>query len=217
MADDDRRTLILHVAARLFGHYGPAKTTIADIAREANIGIGTVYLVFPSKEAIVEELSSSAHGRVLAAMRRVAEGRSGSTSLERLAKMLEVRTATFLELGREGQHACELLHCKGGSKGGVSPVKMVHERFREEERALIGSVLTSAQASGELAAGVKPERAAGLLQRAFATLSPPWLYDQPPEESARTTREMSRMLLSGLCARAPATDPQISRNAPRRS
>lgn len=212
MATDDRRTAILEVAARLFGHYGPAKTTIADIAREAQIGIGTVYLVFPSKEAIVEELSSTAHERVLKAMTRIAEARGtgGASTIDRLVKMLEVRTLTFLELGQEGQHACELLTCKGGGvKTGASPVAQVHGRYKEEEHALLTAVLATALANGELAPGTKPERAARLVQRAFATLSPPWLYEQPADEVVRAAREMCRLLLAGLCRREPA--PPASR------
>jgi AcrR family transcriptional regulator len=114
MSSDDRRRAILDCAARLFGHYGHAKTTVADIAREAQMGVGTVYLVFPSKEAIVEELSSSAHVRVLHAMREIAEARSYDSFSERLTGVLETRVAMFQKLAAEGQHACELVHCKSG-------------------------------------------------------------------------------------------------------
>ena len=42
MNEPDRRLLILEAAGRLFRHYGPFKTTVADIAREARVGVGTV-------------------------------------------------------------------------------------------------------------------------------------------------------------------------------
>jgi AcrR family transcriptional regulator len=142
---DDRRRAILHCAARLFSHYGQSKTTVADIAREAQVGIGTVYLVFPSKEAIVEELSSTAHVRVLEAMREVAETRAGDSFSERLAGVLETRVAMFQRLAEEGHHACELVHCKSG------PVKGVHAKFREDERLLLKQILEQATATGELA------------------------------------------------------------------
>ena len=194
MSTDDRRQAILHCAARLFSHYGQSKTTVADIAREAQVGIGTVYLVFPSKEAIVEELSSSAHGRVLHAMREVAEARAGSSFSERLAGVLETRVAMFQKLAEEGQHACELVHCKSG------PVKSVHAKFREDERLLLQQILEQAASSGELAP-LDAKRAAGLVQRAYATLSPPWLYEQPADEAKRAAYEMCRLLLRGLAAR----------------
>ncbi|MBS2012012.1 MAG: TetR/AcrR family transcriptional regulator [Deltaproteobacteria bacterium] len=196
-ADDDRRRAILDSAARLFGHYGHAKTTIADIAREAGIGVGSVYLVFDSKEAIVEELSMGAHVRVLSAMRAVATDRAHETFPERLAGVLEARVTAFQDLGRSGQHACDLLHCKS------SPVKTAHARFREEEHALLCALFEDAKKTGEIST-IDPTRAASLVQRAFATLTPPWLYEEPLEEARRTAHDLSRLLLLGLVARGEA-------------
>lgn len=209
MTTDDRRRAILACAARLFHHYGHAKTTVADIAREADVGVGTVYLVFPSKEAIVEELSSSAHVRVLHAMREVAEARAYDSFGERLAGVLEMRVAKFHELAAEGQHACELVHCTSG------PVKTVHARFREEEAALLHGIVDDARRSGELAA-VDVKRVVGLVQRAYATLSPPWLFEQPAAETRRVAHEMCRLLLLGLLTRGEIRGAKPAR-ASRRS
>lgn len=195
--EDERRRAILECAARLFGHYGLGKTTIADIAREAHIGVGTVYLVFESKEAIVEELSWSAHDRVLAAMRGVASERAHETFPERLSGVLEARVTTFHDLARNGQHSCELFHCKS------SPVKSAHAKFREEEHALLCSLFDDARRAGELAS-IDPKRAASLVQRAYVSLSPPWLYEQPAEEARRAAHDMCRLLLLGLVARDDA-------------
>ena len=49
---DDVRTAILDAAERLLERYGYKKMTVDDIAREAGIGKGSVYLHFPSKEAV---------------------------------------------------------------------------------------------------------------------------------------------------------------------
>jgi len=54
--DDGRIQHILEVAGRLFAHYGYDKTTMDDIAREAGIAKGTLYLYWPSKEALFETL-----------------------------------------------------------------------------------------------------------------------------------------------------------------
>jgi AcrR family transcriptional regulator len=199
MSTDERRRAILEGAARLFRHYGQAKTTVADIAREADMGVGTFYLVFPSKEAIVEELSSSAHVRVLVAMREVAAARAFDSFAERLTGVVEVRVAKFLALAEEGQHACELVHCKTG------PVNGVHARFRDEEAALLEELFAEARAKGEIAP-VDIGRAVALVQRACATLSPPWLFELEAEEAKRTTYEMCRLLLLGLTRRHSSRD-----------
>ena len=48
---------ILGAARRVFAERGFRGTTIADIADEAGIALGTIYLYFPSKEAVFAALS----------------------------------------------------------------------------------------------------------------------------------------------------------------
>lgn len=52
----ERETRILEAATRLFLHFGYNKTTVSDIAREASISKGAIYLHFDSKEALFEAL-----------------------------------------------------------------------------------------------------------------------------------------------------------------
>ncbi|MCA9805907.1 MAG: TetR/AcrR family transcriptional regulator [Cyanobacteria bacterium HKST-UBA02] len=50
---ENRTEVILSAARELFGRYGFEKTTIDDIAREAGIGKGSVYLEFGTKQEIL--------------------------------------------------------------------------------------------------------------------------------------------------------------------
>ena len=52
----DREERILRAASNLIAHYGYDKTTVSDIAREAGISKGAVYLHFASKEDLFEAL-----------------------------------------------------------------------------------------------------------------------------------------------------------------
>ena len=52
----ERETRILQAAAQLFAHYGFDKTTVSDIAREAGVSKGAIYLHFASKEELLEAL-----------------------------------------------------------------------------------------------------------------------------------------------------------------
>jgi len=51
--DDQVKNTILEIALKLFQRFGYQKTTVEEIAREAQIGKGTVYLHFKSKEEIL--------------------------------------------------------------------------------------------------------------------------------------------------------------------
>jgi len=50
---EERRKDILDAALRLFSKRGFNETTVGDIATEAKMGTGTVYLYFPSKEHVL--------------------------------------------------------------------------------------------------------------------------------------------------------------------
>ena len=52
----EREQKILDAAATLFVHYGYDKTTVSDIAREAGISKGAIYLHYESKDDLFEAL-----------------------------------------------------------------------------------------------------------------------------------------------------------------
>ena len=54
--NEARRQRILDAAAALFIHYGYDKTTVSDIAREAGVSKGAIYLHFDSKDDLFEGL-----------------------------------------------------------------------------------------------------------------------------------------------------------------
>lgn len=194
-----RREIILSAAGRLLRHYGPQKTTIADVAREAGVGVGTVYLEFPSKDALVEELSRSGHRAVLDAM-RTAAGEPGRSFRRRLADVFDARMQSFLALVDEGAHACDLVHC-------ASPaVKAAQANFIEEEHALICAVLRAGAETSEILAP-EPEATARVVLRAYATFAPPWLLGCDRGDVQQAIAAMHDLVLHGLLARPAVAVP----------
>lgn len=194
--DSDRRQRILRATERLLHRYGLAKTTIADIAREAEIAVGTVYLDFASKDAILSELSTDQHRSVLEAM-RAAAAQEGRPYRDRLRALFDARAAAFLDLADAGVHACDLLHCRS------RVVQEAHERFLDEEHRLVAELLRSGARAGELDV-LDPEPAARVLLRAYASFSPPWLLAGPRADVEATLRAMHDLVLYGLVRRPPA-------------
>ncbi|HLX57585.1 MAG TPA: TetR/AcrR family transcriptional regulator [Ktedonobacteraceae bacterium] len=52
LPDPERRALILRVARQHFARAGFTSTTMADIARAAGMGVGSLYVYFPTKDTI---------------------------------------------------------------------------------------------------------------------------------------------------------------------
>ncbi len=187
-----RRALILAAADRLLRHYGPQKTTVADVAREAGVGVGTVYLEFPSKDAIVEALSRTRHRAVLEAMRRAAP--SDQPAAERLAGAMDARLSAFFALAEEGAHACDLVHCVSAA------VRSAQASFHDEELGLVVDLLARGRDAGELDVD-DVEQTARTVLRAYATFTLPWLAGKTREEMKGAQEAMHRLVLCGLSRR----------------
>ena len=170
-SEAERRKLILDAARRLLSHYGPHKTTIAEIAREAEIGVGSVYLEFASKEAIIGALSELEHALILEAMENaVAQKRAkGASFADQIAALLDARVEMFLARSAEGAHTKDLLHC------GNPSVKDAQVRFEQSERALIARLLREGSAAGEFEVS-DPDQIAAALVHAYAAFSPPKIF-----------------------------------------
>lgn len=189
----ERRKQILCAAERLFKHYGIGKTTVADIAREAGVGVGTVYLEFSSKDTIIAELTLESHAGVLAAMRKEAAG-PGSAA-ERLRAMFERRLKCILQLARDGQHGADLLECP------CDAARKAHERFRAEEEDLLADFLTAACTAGELATD-SPRHAARVLIRLHDSFARTAVQEGTLKRIRREMVAAHELMLRGLLARS---------------
>ncbi len=91
-----KRENLLDVADQLFSKQGLKKTTIDEIAREAAIGKGTVYLYFTSKEEIFLETQRRQMRLIFQKLRSAV--RQESTAEAQFRKFLHTRFAVFEEL-----------------------------------------------------------------------------------------------------------------------
>lgn len=112
MLTDFRRTEIIAAALKIFGSKGFAATRAEDIAVQAGIGKGTLYLYFRSKEDIYVSAVQHAIDQLNERIRERQESTEGLR--QRLASYVTVRLEFWLEqkslyrllltLGREAQH-----------------------------------------------------------------------------------------------------------------
>jgi AcrR family transcriptional regulator len=213
----ERKDRILRAAEKLFRHYGPQKTSIADIAKAASCAVGSVYLEFPSKESILAALAAERQHVVAQAM--VAAGEKGTPAV-RFVAMLEARTTTLFRLAAEGAHAGDLVRCAseedgscewGAGRAPDSDESDAKRTLREAPffgwgfgapvREVLVELLRAGAASGAFEANAPPENFVAVVERAFATLSPPWIFRQSEEDALRATKALARLVLHGLATR----------------
>jgi AcrR family transcriptional regulator len=136
-----RQDSILDAVDRLLARYGYRKMTIDDLAREAGIGKGTVYLHFRSKEDVVLSHMARIVDRLLRRLREIAAG-DGEPAVK-LREMLVLRVMfRFDSVQHFTESISEVLR-------DLRPVLLPRrERFFEAEAKVLATVLREGQQTG---------------------------------------------------------------------
>jgi TetR/AcrR family transcriptional regulator, regulator of autoinduction and epiphytic fitness len=195
---ESRRAAILDAALRVFGQYGYRRTTMEDIAREADIGKGTIYLSFASKEQVFQALSQALAQRMLAGAE--AASRVPGTTADKLAAMHAAWFGTYTETIRDSPHATELLDAKHRLSADL--VGDAASRYKR----LVRDVLAEAAAAGELdlePAGLTADTTAELLIASARGLES---SVTSPAAYRRYLDALVRVMIAGLSGGLPA-DP----------
>ncbi len=174
---DDKRQRILDAARKRFRYYGVRKTTMQEIARDAGVAVGTLYLYFKDKD----DLLVAGTEEYVARHRRQAETilASADSAGDKLRRYVLDRFRAS-QATRAGRHAGELLR----------EVLRIRPERRIEEGRMMGEVfvriLRLGTEDGELHSD-DPERDAHVLLLSLAFLFPSALDEQaytPTEEDA---------------------------------
>ena len=191
-----RRAVILDAALRAFGQYGYRRTSMDDIAREAQIGKGTIYLSFASKDEVFRALSQRLAQQMLAGAE--AASRQPGTTADKLAAMHAAWFGTYADTISRSPHAADLLDAKYQLSADLAADAAT--RYKR----LVQNLLSEAAAAAELdlePAGLTPSTAAELLIAAARGLQP---SPSSPATYRRHLTTLAQVMIAGLARRNPA-------------
>lgn len=96
-AEHSVRDQIVKAARECFAHYGYAKTTVADLAREIGFSKAYIYRFFESKQAIGEAICGDCVGALFDQVREaVDQGQDATDRLRRFAKTVTTASVELL-------------------------------------------------------------------------------------------------------------------------
>ena len=200
-ADPEKRRRILDAAIRTFGRRGFHEARIADIASDAKVAEGTVYLYFRNKEDLLGVVFDECMDDVLEKGRAVA--RSSAPAAERLTALVDLHLQ-FIGSDRDLASVFQIeLRRSARLVERFSRSKLV-EHFR-----LLGDVLRDGVARGEFRRDLDPRLAVRILFGAADEILSEWLLsgDKKPAADAR---HLVGTLLRGFAEAAGKREPKRS-------
>jgi TetR/AcrR family fatty acid metabolism transcriptional regulator len=188
----DKREAIIRAATKVFARSGYFNSKVADVAREAGVADGTVYLYFKSKEEILRSIFERNTSEAVRAGR------------EELAKIEDPRE----KLRRIARHHLERL----GADRDLAIVFQVELRgttkFMEEFSAaglaeylgLIREVFEAGQAAGVFRKSLKAKLVAKVLFGALDEMATNWILSKRRYKLAPLADEVLDIFLGGVSA-----------------
>ena len=157
-ADAERNRARLLDAARAAFASGQASVTLEQVARDAGVGIGTLYRHFPTREALVEAL----YRKELADLCATAEHLLKEQSPERGLRAWMDGFANYVAAKREMADALRAVFAAG---------TVTVSQAREELTVAVRTILDAGVADGTLRDDVRPEDVVAMIVGAFTATS----------------------------------------------
>src|SRR5690242_4147648 len=169
-AGGDKREAILRAAIAVFAHNGYFNSKVADIAREAGVADGTVYLYFKSKEEILHSVFDRSVDAALAEAKKKIE--SISDPREKL------RQIALLHLERLGADRDLAVVFQVELRGSTKFMEEFSAAGFAEYLDLIRQTIEEGQETGAFRTDVKPIIAAKILYGALDEMVTNWILSK---------------------------------------
>lgn len=140
-AEHSVRDQIVKAAHDYFAHYGYAKTTVADLAREIGFSKAYIYRFFESKQAIGEGICADCLDQLFTQVRdAVEQGQDATDKLRRFAKTV---TNAGVELFLDDRKLYEIAAHASAEKWAAA------QAYKERLQRLLEDILKQGRESGE--------------------------------------------------------------------
>jgi AcrR family transcriptional regulator len=190
---------IIRSALRLFSERGVTATTVEDITNAADVGKGTFFNYFPSKEHILAHLCQLQMGKI---REFVAQAMHSRETMDRvLYKLALIVTEEFA-------HSPELVRSILAPFFSTESARDQMADDLEQDREILAELMAARQKRGEIRGDFSPMDLALQAQRALFGTTILWSLE-PSRPLPDCLKEMSNVLWSGI--RTQSKSPRCSR------
>lgn len=186
----DKREAILRAAIKVFAGKGYFNSKVADIAGEAGIADGTVYLYFKSKDEILHSIFDRAMAEFIAEGRReIAKITDPSEKLHRIAE---------LHLEKLGADRDMAIVFQVELRGSTKFMQEFSAAGFAEYLDIIRKTIAEGQESGVFRSDLKPIICAKILYGALDEMVTNWILSNKSYELAPMAGEVLKIFFGGV-------------------
>ncbi|HIA00416.1 MAG TPA: TetR/AcrR family transcriptional regulator [Myxococcales bacterium] len=186
----DKRERILAAAVKVFAAKGFYCARVSDVAREAGVADGTIYLYFESKEDLLRGLYEENMGKINEGVREIVDG--DGPVLQKVSQFFEA----WARFALDDPDLAEVLTVEIRESG-----KYMNEfaapLFGEFLRHLV-SLIDEGQAAGEFRTDVSPKTVARAMFGAMDELALAWVMSKRKWNLMGAGSEVLKIFLLGL-------------------
>ena len=193
MRDPDKPQQIIEAAVRVFARKGYYNSRVSDIAREAGIAAGTIYLYFKTKDDILVTLFRDKMADFVGALRKAIAGEPDAGSKVRRLVSLHF---SMLEENPDLAEVVQVELRQGQKFFRGASSQEIGAYF-----ALIGSVLEEGVAEGRFRSDLPVKVATKMLFGAMDQMATSWVLGKRGYQLVDTADAVAEIFLQGVAAR----------------
>jgi len=186
----DKRDLILKAATKLFARRGFFNAQVADVAREAGVAAGTVYLYFQSKDDLLISIFERTMHEGLEAGRQALAG--VSDPVERLRRL------ALVHLERLGQDRDLAVVFQVELRQSTKFMERFSSTLLQDYLHAIRDAVADAQTAGRFRREVSPTFAAKVLYGALDEMATNWILSRRRYALAAQANEVVDLFVNGM-------------------
>jgi len=189
----DKREAILRAAVKVFAQRGFFNSKVSDVASEAGIADGTVYLYFKSKDEILHSIFDQAMDRF------IEEGKRELAALDKPADRL--RKIAELHLARLGSDRDLAIVFQVELRGSIKFMQEFSAAGFADYLDVIRETVEDGQRSGAFRNDIKPVIAAKILYGALDEMVTNWILSQKKYELRPMADEVLKTFFGGMAVK----------------
>jgi TetR/AcrR family fatty acid metabolism transcriptional regulator len=193
MRDPDKPQQIIEAAVRVFARKGYYNSRVSDIAREAGIAAGTIYLYFKTKDDILVTLFRDKMAEFVSALRKAIAGEPDAASKVRRLVSLHF---SMLEENPDLAEVVQVELRQGQKFFRGASSQEIGAYF-----ALIGSVLEEGVAERRFRSDLPVKVATKMLFGAMDQMATSWVLGKRGYQLVDTADAVAEIFLQGVAAR----------------